>query len=79
METWMVTLAAPDGKDQRVLVSAPAGDTEDDVREYVLRPDITGTKGERITLESPTVIGMRKLAVRRPHITVLPEVHKTTV
>lgn len=76
MDTWMVTLTDPDGNCQRVQVRAPAADTEDDIREFILRPDVIGTKGEKITLEKPHVIGLRKLRVTRPHNTVMPAINK---
>jgi len=77
---WLVTLADRYTKaDQRVLVTAPPTDTEKDVCDFVLRPDVTGTKGETITLENPVVIGARKLAIKRPHATNLTAVTKAGV
>lgn len=77
---WLVSLAdRTTGADQRVLVTAPSTDTEDDVREFVLRPHLTGTKGEKITLADPVVIGLRKLAIKRPHATNLAAVTKAAV
>lgn len=67
MDIWMVSLAdRVTGHDQRVLVTVPHTDTEEDVREFVLRPGLTGTKGETIALENPVVIGLRKLPIKRP-------------
>lgn len=66
MDVYMVTLADRDGKDQRVLVKVPADNTEDDVREFILRPGLKAVDGREVTLESPRVIGIRKLAIKRP-------------
>lgn len=75
---WLVSLADREtGADQRILVTAPSVDTEDDVRDFVMRPNLTGTKGETITLAHPVVIGVRKLAVKRPpRNTTMAEVTK---
>lgn len=76
--TWMVTLADPTGRDQRVLVNVPSTDTEDDVREFILRPGVKATDGREVSLESPTVIGLRKLHIKRPPLrTVMQTLQKT--
>ena len=66
MDTYMVTLADRDGKDQRVLVNVPSDNTEDDVREFILRPGLKATDGREVELTAPVVIGIRKLHIKRP-------------
>lgn len=67
MDTYMVTLTDRHTHlEQRILVSAPGDDTEEDVREFVLRPGLTGTNGEIISLADPVVTGIRKLHIKRP-------------
>jgi hypothetical protein len=64
---WLVTLAdRATGADQRVLVTTPPTDGEGEVRDFILRPGLTGTAGEVITLTDPVVIGVRRLAIKRP-------------
>jgi hypothetical protein len=76
MNTYMVTVADPSGRDQRVFVQAPVHDTEDDIARFILDPATRGTKGEQI-LPDARVIGIRKLAIKRPiHGTVIPEMRK---
>lgn len=77
MNTYMVTLADPTGRDQRVLVRAPKDNTEADVVAYILDPATRSTKGESV-IPGARVIGIRKLSVRPPHGTVMPEMTKAS-
>lgn len=65
MDTFMVTLSDRDGRDSRVLVTAPSTDTEDQVAEYISQPGITGTRGETIP-GGMRVLGVRRLRVSHP-------------
>lgn len=78
MNTFMVTLCNTEGKDQRIVVQAPATDTVEDISAYVLNPATRGTKGETVMADS-RVIGIRQLHIKRPVRTVMPEMHKTAV
>ncbi|ASZ74680.1 hypothetical protein KHO57_gp224 [Mycobacterium phage Phabba] len=79
MDTYMVTLADREGKDQRVLVNVPSDNTEDDVREFILRPGLKATDGREVELAAPTVIGIRKLHIKRPPFrTVMQTLQKTS-
>lgn len=79
MDTYMVTLADRTGRDQRVIVSAPEGDTPEDIARFILDPATRGTKGETV-LPDARVIGIRKLHIKRPvRGTVMPIVTKATV
>ena len=74
MDTYMVTLADRDGRNQRVLVSAPAGNTPESIHDYITDPAVRGTKGETV-LPNSRVIGIRKLHIKRPVLgTVMTEV-----
>lgn len=76
MDTYMVTLADREGRDQRVLVSAPAGDTVEAIHDFITDPAVRGTKGEAV-MPDARVIGIRKLHIKRPPTrTVMPTVQK---
>lgn len=79
MNTFMVTLADREGNDQRVLVTAPATDTEDDIRDYVLRPGITATDGRGISLVDPEVTHVQKLTINRPVRTNFVDLMKAAI
>lgn len=77
MDTYMVTLADAEGRDQRVLVSAPSGDTAQDIHTFITDPATRSTKGESVMANS-RVIGIRKLHIKRPVLgTMMPEMRKT--
>lgn len=79
METYMVTLADHEGRDQRVIVCAPSGDSIEDIHDFILDPTVRGTKGEAV-LPNARVIGIRKLHIKRPvRGTVMPTVTKASV
>ena len=79
MDTYMVTLCDREGRDQRVIVSAPEGDTPEDIANFFLDPATRGTKGETV-LPNARVIGVRKLRIKRPmRGTVMPIVTKAAV
>ena len=60
MNTYLVTLADRNtGKQQRILVQSR---TEDGMQEFIESPGVIGT----LSLESPTVIAVHRLRVRRP-------------
>lgn len=74
---WLVSLAdRATGTDQRVLATVPSTDTEEDVRNFILRPGLTGTKGEVITLADPVIIGLHRLTLKRPITTNFAAVTK---
>ncbi|QZE10448.1 hypothetical protein SEA_SCOOBYDOOBYDOO_102 [Mycobacterium phage ScoobyDoobyDoo] len=80
MDTYMVTLCDREGKDQRVLVRVPSSNTEDDVRDFILTPGLTSTDGRGVELDQPTVIGIRKLHIKRPpHRTAWKTLQKAAV
>jgi hypothetical protein len=77
MNTFMVTLCDAEGRDQRVLVSAPSGDTPEDIHTFITDPATRGTKGESVIVNA-RVIGIRKLHIKRPVLgTTMPEMRKT--
>lgn len=78
MDTYMVTLADQDGRDQRVIVRAPKGDSPEAIHDFILDPAARGTKGETV-LANARVIGIRKLHIKRPvRGTVMTEMDKVT-
>lgn len=76
MDTYLVTLADDEGRDRRVLVRVPSGDTEADVHAFITDPATRSTTGEAIDQPS-RVIGVRKLHIRRPVRTNLAEIQKS--
>ena len=70
MNTYLVTLADRNtGKDQRILVQS---ESSDNMQEFVDSDQVRPT----LTLETPVVIAIHQLRVRRPYRTVMPTIQK---
>lgn len=76
MNIYMVSLADPEGREQRVVLQAPESDNVGILHDFILNPATRGTKGEAI-IAGARVIGIRKLQIKHPvRGTVMPEVIK---
>jgi hypothetical protein len=78
MDTYMVVLADREDHEQRVLVTVPSSNTEDDVREFIAQPGLTAVDGRCITLVDPVVVSVRKLHIKRPVTTMWPRMQKAS-